>query len=223
MRLKNLVVVFLIVSSGIAYYILTEPGRQEFFVSDVIDGDTFGSREIRVRLMGVNTPEKGMFLYEEARDFFDDSIYGRIVSIENCGFDKYGRILGYVFSDNALVNEIILGAGFGSLYYYEKDRYFKRMMKAEEIAREEGKGIWRKSSNFGCLNLIEFSYKEPEKIVFENVCGNIGVVLKDDATHIYYENISSGFWEKNFSHIWNDEGDSLYIWDDSGLVLFYRY
>ena len=49
------------------------------------------------------------------------------------------------------------------------------------------------------------------------------VIIKDDATHIYREILPEGKWEKSFDKIWNDAGDTLYIWDEEGLLMFYRY
>lgn len=197
-------------------------------VTRVIDGDTIDTDIGKVRLLGINTPEKNQFGYEEAKE--DLSSYsGMQIELEEHGKDKYERILGYIFYNNELINKKILQAGLASLYYYDKDAYYNELKTAEEMARQEEVGIWKKSKNYSCIQLIKLQYiesercKNQEQLVINNKCGSMNVSLKDDATHIYPLELSSGLYIQNFSCIWNDEGDSLYIYDDSGLVLFSRY
>ncbi len=223
MRIKIIVFVLLIIISGIFYYNLTEPKMQEVYISHVIDGDTIETENgVRIRLLGINTPEKGQFCYEEARRFLQDLVENKSVSIEWKKTDKYGRILGYVFL-NGMINKKILENGFANIYYYEKDRYFSQMGEAESSAREKEIGIWKKSQNYWCLVLEELKFNEPERLVLTNKCDEMEVVIKDEATHIFNATLHSGKWEKNFSHIWNDEGDSLFVYDCDGLLLFHRY
>jgi len=197
-------------------------------VTRVIDGDTFEAGDLKVRLLGINTPEKNYIYYEEAKSFLLE-IQGREVELEKHGKDKYDRELGYVFSGDVLINKKILEKGLGSLYYYGKDDYFSDMKKAEEKARKQERGIWKKSDNYGCVELVELKWEEQERcknqeqIVLNNKCNKIKAVLKDDATHIYKIDLEKGIFSKNFSCIWNNDGDSLYLWDEDGLLLFERY
>jgi hypothetical protein len=59
----------------------------------------------------------------------------------------------------------------------------------------------------------------------ENVCDfEIDFTFKDDATHIYDGVVEGGeVYQETFSCIFNDAGDSLYVYDSKGLLLFYRY
>lgn len=198
-------------------------------VSRVIDGDTFESDIGKVRMLGINTPEKNQLGYKEAKDFLMKDIQGKQIELETSEKDKYGRNLGYVFYNNELVNRKILALGLASLYYYGPDEYYNEMKKAEEQARNNELGIWKKSVNSECLELVKLQWREnsrctnQEQLVLNNKCSEMNLVLKDDATHIYQEKIPAGIFLMNFSCIWNDEGDSLYVYDNSGLMLFYRY
>ena len=200
---------------------------QQVNVSRVIDGDTFESGQDKFRLLGLNTPEKGELGYQEAKDFLSN-LTGKQVKVESKGKDNYGRNLAYVYYDG-LVNEEILKLGLASLYYYSKDNNYEKIKKAEAQARKAEIGIWKKSSKFGCVELVSLKYEEQERcknqeqLVLNNKCEKINAVLKDDATHIYDVTINPGIFIQNFSCIWNDEGDSVYIWDEKGLVLWYRY
>lgn len=235
MLLKRIILISLIISSGILYYDLTEPKSQEKIkirIIRIIDGDTFeDSFGQKYRLKGINTPEKSKDYYEEAKQFLK-VLENNSAEIENHGRDKYGRILAHIFKNNEHINEEILKNGLGTLYYYGKDKHFERLEKAEKHARENQKGIWKKSPNENCISLIKLKEKESperctnnEQLILENSCNKkIEITFKDDATHIYEEVLlPKSTFTKNFSCIFNDAGDSIYVRDRQGLLIFYRY
>ena len=236
MRLKFWIVLVLFVSSGIWYYYSASAvgfDRIDGFVVRVVDGDTFELEDgVMVRLLGINTPEKSMVGWEAAKLFLESMVLNKWVEIKMKEVDKYGRWLGYVFVGGKMVNEEILESGMGHLYVYNPDKWFGELSVVEEFARRYELGIWKKSSLNGCIVLVELKYEEDggrcingERLVLFNACGrDVDVVIKDEATHIYKETLVVGAFEKNFSCIWNDAGDSLFVWDSSGgLVLFWRY
>ncbi len=233
MNWKKIVIIFLIISSGIFYYQLTGKAiyqMQNVFIVRVLDGDTVELQGgEKIRLLGINTPEKNMFYFEEAKLFLEKLVLNKSVGFELKDTDKYGRWLGYIFVGDKMINEKILNEGLASLYVYEPDEYFEKLEKAEEFARGNGLGIWRKSSQDGCVELRELKFQEDErcnnkeKLVLFNNCGEIDVLIKDDATHIYLEVLQPGLNEFNFSCVWNDAGDSIFIFDEKGLLLFWRY
>lgn len=228
MKIKPIILVILILTSGIFYYNLTD-GTSELethYVSRVVDGDTVELDDIqKVRFLGINAPESSMSFSEDATEFLEDLVEDKMVEVESHGTDKYGRLLAYIFIDDKNVNEEILSKGLGTLYYYDKDNHYEELKKAEEFARSKELGIWGKSSNEKCVKLIELKTDEPEKLVLENVCDfDLDIMFKDDATHIYRETLlANSKLTKTFSHIWNTDGDSIYIRDSKGLLLFYRY
>jgi endonuclease YncB( thermonuclease family) len=236
MNLKPILLGALFLLSCTFYYQLTANVVSETIYSNVtriIDGDTleleFGQK---VRLLGLNTPEKGFPYSINATEFLKNKVLGKRVQIESYGYDKYGRILAHIFVGKEHINQEILEAGLASLYYYEKDGYYEDMEKAEEFARINQKGIWKESINKPCLEILNFQYKEitsrcsnQEILELKNNCDyKLNLTIKDDATHIYKELIpSNSKITKNFSCIWNDEGDTIYISDSEGLLIFYRY
>jgi endonuclease YncB( thermonuclease family) len=228
MQIKSIFILVLFLISGFFYYNLTDSKTtiSTIEVARVIDGDTIESITLqKVRLKGINTPERGMLGSSEAVDFLEEKILNKAVEIVSFGADKYGRTLGFLILDNKNINAEILKRGLASLYYYEKDEFYNEMENAEEFARLNGLGIWKKSSNMPCIELIELRFKEPEKLILENSCDtDIAVVIKDDATHIYKETLEANdIFEMETSHIWNDAGDTVYVSDEEGLLIFYRY
>ena len=58
-------------------------------------------------------------------------------------FDKYGRVLAYVFVDGLNVNLEMIKKGFAYEYTYhgEKYKYQKEFKNAEQFAKENGLGL----------------------------------------------------------------------------------
>jgi len=231
--LKIILVLLLIIISGIGYYKITgnvSYGKIAINITRVIDGDTIDSDFSRIRLKGINCPEKNEFFYNESVEYMKNLAESKQAELEFSEQDKYQRILGYLFIGEKFINKELVEKGFAHIYYYEKDNYYNELKSAEEYARKNQLGIWKPSKYSKCIELINLQYEEPngrcnnqEKLILKNNCNELDITIKDDATHIYKEKLNSENFEKNFSCIWNDEGDTLYIYADDGLILFYRY
>jgi micrococcal nuclease len=235
MKKKNILLIFLLIASGVFYYTLTEENitLKTAYIERVVDGDTLETDSgIKIRLKGINTPEKEEDYYEEAKEFLKNLALEKTIQYEDYGTDKYGRTLGHIFIGKNLLNSEIVKEGLAYSYYYEKDSHFDEILAAEKIARESELNLWKKSTNSNCLELIELRYVEAgerctngELLKIKNSCSiEFDVTIKDDATHIYQEKIEPNqVFSKTFSCIWNDNGDSLYVREDNGLLIFYRY
>lgn len=93
----------------------------------IIDGDTFEyynedlNKILKVRLLCVDTPERGKDGYEEATAYLRSLILYREVTLvsSKTDKDKYGRLLRYVYVNQngeiLFVNRLILGNGYGEL------------------------------------------------------------------------------------------------------------
>jgi micrococcal nuclease len=90
-------------------------------VVHIVDGDTLDVRGIgRVRLVGVNTPEKEEEGYSEALDYLEMSCLGRTVDVDiddECPKDAYGRILGVVYVEGTNINAQLLRLGHAQVLY----------------------------------------------------------------------------------------------------------
>jgi micrococcal nuclease len=118
--------------------------REETVVSNVVDGDTIViSGGERVRLLGMDTPEKGEFFYKEAKQRLEQLIEKRNVTLEKEGDnkDKYDRLLRYVFIDSVNVNMQMVEEGYANCYFYEKSRYQELCRGLEDKARSEKIGL----------------------------------------------------------------------------------
>ena len=95
-----------------------------FKVTRVVDGDTFISRrrtdgeELRIRLYGVDTPERGEPCFDEATERFKE-LAGVSVRIEYGPrqTDRYGRLLAYVYTEDAeSIAEKLIQEGLGEAW-----------------------------------------------------------------------------------------------------------
>ena len=231
MKLEPILIFVLMVFSFWLVWSANNPSldNEEVFVVRVIDGDTIiTSENLKIRLRGINTPERKMFKYDSAKEFLKKLILNKTIKLQSFGKDKYGREIGYLFLDKENINNLILKKGFAHLYYYDKDEDYETLQLSEKNARLNELGIWEKSKNFGCIIVEKFIYldlteKDSEILELINKCNKtLDILIKDDATHIYRKKISKKLTLET-KNIWNDNGDSIYIWDSDGLIYFYRY
>src|SRR3954466_7515540 len=86
-------------------------------VVSIADGDTFtmlvdGNRQVKIRLHGIDCPEKKQDFGQVAKKFTSDMIFGKIVSVDEMDIDRYGRTIGMVhLSNGRILNEMLLQAG----------------------------------------------------------------------------------------------------------------
>lgn len=87
----------------IIYCLKAEYEKEE--VVKVIDGDTVElSSGEKIRLFGIDAPEKGEPFFQEAKQALEEMVKGKRVVVEKEGKDKYGRFLGYILLEGKVVN-----------------------------------------------------------------------------------------------------------------------
>lgn len=115
-------------------------------VSRVIDGDTVELEDgKRLRLIGIDTPEKGDCYSQEATNKAKELLEGQEVTLEKdvSETDRYGRLLRYIWKGETLINEQLVKEGYASSYSYPPDiKYQDRMVAAQKEARDGNKGLW---------------------------------------------------------------------------------
>jgi micrococcal nuclease len=118
-------------------------------VVEVVDGDTIeverdGARET-VRLVGVNAPERGECLADEATRWVRDRIGGRAVELvrDESDRDQYGRLLRYVEVDGNDVGAELVRAGLALARRYPPDTARADEYDAmQRSAEDAGEGMW---------------------------------------------------------------------------------
>ena len=85
-------------------------------VTGVLDGDTIevlnGHHADRIRLSGIDCPEKGQAYGKKAKQAASALVFGKEVTLQTHGYDKYGRTLAdVILPDGTNVNQELVKAG----------------------------------------------------------------------------------------------------------------
>jgi micrococcal nuclease len=125
------------------------PARQEQFTGKVVaiaDGDTLSvlrdGKAVKIRLHGIDTPEKAQAFGTRARQFASDLVFGQTVTVRVRDVDRYGRLVGEVMlSDGRSLNHELVAAGLAWWYrQYAKDD--ASLAKLEAEAKAAKRGLW---------------------------------------------------------------------------------
>lgn len=229
--LAFLAIIILIINLAYFYPRVTGKGfyeAEEVKITEVLDGDTFKTEQGSVRLLCINTPEKNKPYYEEAKAFLSE-LEGKEVQIlrDREDEDRYSRKLRFVFDKERFVNRELIKNGLAHLYLCQGTRYYSDLLEAEEKARQEEKGIWKKSDGKcrDCFELVELN-AEKEYFTLRNTCSyECEGEVKDEANHFFEIRLEAGEEKTTESRgkVWNDAGDRLFLRDEQGLLLYYYY
>ncbi len=113
-------------------------------VVSIQDGDTItvlrGTTTYKIRLFGVDCPEKGQAFGNVARQFTSDLAFNKAVKVKYTERDQYKRYLGTVYVGETNLNKELVKAG---LAWHYKEYSDDPVMAALEIkARLGKKGLW---------------------------------------------------------------------------------
>ena len=110
----------------------------------IIDGDTFDSERGRVRLYGMDTPERGERCFSEATERLRE-LAGDRVRVEKGPrvVDPFGRLLFYVYTvDGKSIDEILVREGF-DVAWTRDGQHRDFLVSAEREAQSKGVGcLW---------------------------------------------------------------------------------
>jgi endonuclease YncB( thermonuclease family) len=128
--------------------LLASPATADFTgeVVGVIDGDTIDvmhhGKSERIRLHGIDAPEKSQAFGKRSKRAASELSFGKEVTVEEHGRDKYGRTLGEVIlPDDRSLNQELVRSGHAWRYRkYSKDRTLDRL---ETNARRTNRGLWQ--------------------------------------------------------------------------------
>lgn len=116
-------------------------------VVGISDGDTIkvlvDNREIRIRLYGIDCPEKNQAFGKRAKQFTSGFAYGKVVQIESIDRDRYGRFVALVYVGNSCLNEELVRNGFAWVYFrYCKKSLCHRWHEYQDNAKNNKRGLW---------------------------------------------------------------------------------
>jgi micrococcal nuclease len=154
-RLAQIFFIFAAIWPSLAF---AEP-PSEGHVIHVYDGDTIriqkGSKKYKIRLLGVDTPEKEG-PYTRAEPFGIEAsrrtrglVEGKTVNLiygSGRKWDKYGRLLAFVYlNDGRSLGEILLSEGLAEVYRKASHKKKKLYYRLQDQARKQRIGMWSKT------------------------------------------------------------------------------
>lgn len=92
----------------------------------VVDGDTvdvdvdLGFKvytKQRIRLSGIDTPERGQPGYAEAKLFLTETVLDKPITLKTTKASKWGYFLGEILLDGVDVNQLMIDQGFAKPYF----------------------------------------------------------------------------------------------------------
>lgn len=131
-------------------------GKVEGKVLRVVDGDTLkiqiADKDYKVRLLGVDTPESVSPKKEKntkegkiASEYTKKNLEGKdiVLEFDVSPYDRYGRLLAYVYVDGICYNEKLLEEGYAKVMMIspnvKNSKYYRQI---EKQAKENNAGFW---------------------------------------------------------------------------------
>ncbi|MDT3708287.1 MAG: thermonuclease family protein [Thiobacillus sp.] len=137
-----------------AAFVITTAAHADTLTGRVVgiaDGDTLtvldaSNTQHKIRLSGIDSPEKGQPFGQVCKQSLSDLAYGRVVAVEASKLDRYGRVIGKVLVDgeDASLEQIRRGCGWHYKRYQNEQILDDRLAysRVEESARASRVGLW---------------------------------------------------------------------------------
>lgn len=137
----------------LASFAMVQTAAAESFVGRVVgvaDGDTVtvlvsGNQQKKVRLAGIDAPEKAQDFGQASKRSLSDLIYNQAVMVDEEGVDQYGRSIGWIYKGDMLVNLTQIERGMAWVYrrYVDiREQPGVELDRAEAVAKRAREGLW---------------------------------------------------------------------------------
>ena len=117
-------------------------------IATVIDGDTIHINNNKIRLLGIDAPEKNQTCLHEDKNWecgkqstfeLKKIINEKNVKCQTTDIDKYKRYVAICYINNLNINQTMVRKGWAIAYRYYSDAF----IKDEDYARKNKAGIWK--------------------------------------------------------------------------------
>ena len=120
--------------------------EQTGMVVKIVDGDTFDmltkeKNTLRIRMNGIDCPERKQDFYQSAKNALAGYIFNKDVKLVITGRDRNKRIIATVYCNGENINLSMIQNGYA--WHYKKYSTDSVYAKAEQQARLARKGLWR--------------------------------------------------------------------------------
>jgi micrococcal nuclease len=129
-------------------------------VIGIADGDTvtvLREREpVKVRLDGIDAPEKRQSFGTKSKDALAGLVFGKAVTVQSKGTDRYGRTLGVISVNGVNVNQQMVAGGWA--WHYKQYSSDQTLSQLELRAKAAQSGLWADANS---LPPWEFRSRQP--------------------------------------------------------------
>lgn len=139
------------ITSGIFFLFFTTIAICQTWVTGkvirIADGDTItlldeNKQQLKIRLYGIDCPERRQDYGMIARQFTADRCFRQVIRVEIKQADRYGRKVGIVILPNGKnLNKELLKAGLA--WHYLSFDHSKEFADLERSAKQKRRGLWR--------------------------------------------------------------------------------
>jgi endonuclease YncB( thermonuclease family) len=116
-------------------------------VVKILDGDTYDlliedNTTVRIRMDGIDAPEKGMPFSKASKKYLGELCQGQTIKVLKSTEDRYGRIVGFSYlEDGRELSHEMLKAGFA--WHYKQYNSDPELSVLENGARQARTGLWK--------------------------------------------------------------------------------
>jgi endonuclease YncB( thermonuclease family) len=115
------------------------PSHATMVLERVIDGDTFVASGLKIRVWGIDAPERGEPLYQHSRLLLEQILQNGALSCASVDRDRYARVVMQCRSDEADIGALMVRAVFARYHArYSKGFYAEE----QDAAQSAGAGLW---------------------------------------------------------------------------------
>lgn len=112
----------------------------------IIDGDTYdvlieGNKTLRIRMEGIDAPERGMPFYQVSKKYLGQLCFKKTVRLEINDEDSRNRKIAFAFLDDGreLSHEMVKA---GLAWHFKKYNSDEDLALLEKEAKENKRGLW---------------------------------------------------------------------------------
>lgn len=115
-------------------------------VIHIADGDTYDlltddKQTIRIRMEGIDAPERGMAFYKVSKNYLGELCMGKTIKVVKTDTDRYGRLIGFSYlSDGSEIGSLMIKAGMA--WHYKQYSTDENLAQLEIEARDAKRGLW---------------------------------------------------------------------------------
>ena len=118
-------------------------------VIKIVDGDTYDillENQIteRIRMEGIDAPERGMPFYKVSKDYLGQLCFGKTIKIVQTNIDRYGRTVARSYINDNELGLLMIQAGYA--WHFKKYSHDLVLAEAETSAKNSQRGLWADQS-----------------------------------------------------------------------------